>query len=365
MKKILILAIMATALLTTSDAKPKAGRFGVFYSSLSPYGEWVDVNFGYAWRPYHVGREWRPYILGRWIWTDFGWYWASTEPFGWATYHYGRWQYDEYYGWVWIPDDVWGPAWVEWRYDDDYVGWSPLPTYAVFSVRFGISFTKNWNAPYHHWNFVPCRNFTSNSVVDYVQSVEHTRRLFGRTRHVLDIRTEGDRIVNRGLDVRHIERRGNLRVNKVDIVQGDIGRGDRIVRDANRERIEVYRPRVATPGNDDRRSGREIEKRRSDRGNRPSVNPERPKPSNITPESEADVRLKRNRDADQRFELPKHDDRDATRQERKYEPSERKRLEGGRDGTPRDGNKATEVRERTKVDREPAPAERRKRGNRP
>jgi len=25
-----------------------------------------------------------------------------------------------------MPDDVWGPAWVEWRYDDEYIGWAPL-----------------------------------------------------------------------------------------------------------------------------------------------------------------------------------------------------------------------------------------------
>jgi uncharacterized protein YraI len=34
----------------------------------------------------------RPYTVGRWVFTDrYGWMWASSEPFGWATYHYGRW----------------------------------------------------------------------------------------------------------------------------------------------------------------------------------------------------------------------------------------------------------------------------------
>ena len=30
-------------------------------------------------------------------------------------------------GWFWIPGDEWAPAWVDWRYSNDYVGWAPLP----------------------------------------------------------------------------------------------------------------------------------------------------------------------------------------------------------------------------------------------
>jgi hypothetical protein len=30
-------------------------------------------------------------------------------------------------GWIWVPGDEWGPAWVDWRSGDDYVGWAPLP----------------------------------------------------------------------------------------------------------------------------------------------------------------------------------------------------------------------------------------------
>jgi hypothetical protein len=51
--------------------------------------------------------------------------WISEEPFGWATYHYGKWFYDRYDGWVWLPGLDWGPAWVSWEQTPDYVGWSP------------------------------------------------------------------------------------------------------------------------------------------------------------------------------------------------------------------------------------------------
>jgi hypothetical protein len=68
---------------------------------------------------------WRPYSYGHWVWTDYGWYWVSDEPWAWACYHYGTWVYDSYYGWVWVPDIEWAPAWVYWRAGGNYVGWAP------------------------------------------------------------------------------------------------------------------------------------------------------------------------------------------------------------------------------------------------
>ncbi len=60
--------------------------------------------------------------------------------------------YDDYYGWLWYPDYEWAPAWVEWRYDNNYIGWAPLHPYAVFSVSVGIYFTNTYYTPYYHWN---------------------------------------------------------------------------------------------------------------------------------------------------------------------------------------------------------------------
>lgn len=245
------------------------GRVGIFYSSLSPYGEWIEMDLGYVWRPRHTSHHWRPYLHGRWMWTNHGWYWVSSEPFGWATFHYGRWAYDDYYGWIWIPDDVWGPAWVEWRYDDDYIGWAPLAPEARFSFHVGITFTNGWVSPVHYWNFVPCRNFTAVRLTDYVQPLERTRRIYGNTRSVVGIRTERDRIVNNGLDVRMVERRSNSRIRQVEVVPQDHGRGDRIVRDASRERIEAYRPQLDNNSGYPRRGSRNYD--RTDRTDQGSV----------------------------------------------------------------------------------------------
>jgi hypothetical protein len=97
-----------------------------FYSPLTPYGGWVDLpRYGHCWRPAGVVAGWRPYTNGHWEWTDAGWYWASDEPWGWACYHYGYWNYDPAYGWVWLPGTEWSPAWVSWREAPDYIGWAP------------------------------------------------------------------------------------------------------------------------------------------------------------------------------------------------------------------------------------------------
>ncbi|MBI4547283.1 MAG: hypothetical protein HY707_04830 [Ignavibacteriae bacterium] len=247
MRQILLVIIFALLFIGTAYSKhgySVSVNFGIFYSSLTPYGEWIACDFGYVWRPLHVAHGWRPYLHGRWVWTRYGWYWASYEPFGWATFHYGRWYYDDYYGWIWIPDDVWGPAWVEWRYDNDYIGWAPLPPHATFSLHIGITFANRWIAPVHYWNFVPCRYFTTTRIVEYVQPIERTRRIFGHTRGVVNIRTENNRIINRGVDVDFVEQKTNRRIREVQVVHSDHDRRERIVREANRERVEVFRPKL-------------------------------------------------------------------------------------------------------------------------
>jgi hypothetical protein len=98
-----------------------------FYEPLAPDGEWVVIgSYGRCWRPGHVARDWRPYSEGYWQRTDAGWYWVSDEPWAWATYHYGRWNFSDQYGWYWVPQTQWAPAWVSWHEGGGYIGWAPL-----------------------------------------------------------------------------------------------------------------------------------------------------------------------------------------------------------------------------------------------
>lgn len=109
-----------------------------FYQELSPYGRWILTEEGqWCWQPTLVASTpgWRPYWnSGHWVWTDHGWYWASDYPWGWAAFHYGRWNLHPHHGWLWAPDRVWGPSWVIWRSGGDYCGWAPLPSGAVYDT---------------------------------------------------------------------------------------------------------------------------------------------------------------------------------------------------------------------------------------
>src|SRR6185503_9616371 len=98
-----------------------------FYEPLRSYGRWeVIPPYGRCWIPAPPEPEWRPYCNGHWQRTEAGWYWASDEPWAWAAYHYGRWDYSPQFGWFWVPQTQWAPAWVSWHEGDGYLGWAPL-----------------------------------------------------------------------------------------------------------------------------------------------------------------------------------------------------------------------------------------------
>ncbi len=218
-------------------------NFDFFYTSLAPYGEWIELDYNfYVWKPYHVKRYWRPYMHGSWVYSPYGWYWVSQEPYGWATYHYGRWFDDDYYGWVWIPGYDWAPAWVEWRYNDDYIGWAPLPPYAEFRISVGIYWTSSWHPPIHHWNFVRYRHMCNPKVYDHYLPAERTRRFFGSTRSNSSYEFENNRIINRGLDREFIENRTGDRIRNVEIVETRDRKTERIFREGDRQRLEIYQP---------------------------------------------------------------------------------------------------------------------------
>ena len=148
-----------------------------FYDQLSPHGEWVqvkpeeiglqpktaqikssgsssfslsslvgindayaetemNVEMVYVWKPspnlaiVHVEGEtavYRPYTNGQWVNSDAGWYFKASTPVEETVSHYGRWVNSPTAGWLWVPGRVWAPAWVDWKQNDTYVSWAPLP----------------------------------------------------------------------------------------------------------------------------------------------------------------------------------------------------------------------------------------------
>ena len=187
---------------TRTDERRPTASYDTFYTQLDRYGDWRETSdYGYVWQPRQAqSRTWRPYTDGHWVYTDAGWTWVSEEPFGWATYHYGRWTRLRNIGWVWVPGDEWAPAWVSWRKSNDYVGWAPLPPEARFDRGTGI---HNWSDGYYdvgpdQYCFVETKQFSAPRLENAVIPSERNVTIVNQTTNVTNITYNNTTIVNQG-----------------------------------------------------------------------------------------------------------------------------------------------------------------------
>jgi uncharacterized protein YraI len=210
---------------------------GVFYDRLSPYGSWTWTQGQYVWVPNAVDASWRPYTRGRWIYTRYGWTWVSDEPFGWATYHYGRWGYSGAVGWFWVPGNRWGPAWVSWRQSDDYLAWAPLPPAYDRGLSISISFGS---IPNYYWSVVPSRYFLSRDLPRYyVHDRARWRSAYDRTRPIGHTTIVNNTVVNNVVNTTYVQQHTKQTVVERNVVRTrDFNRAGKIHGNA----FEVYRP---------------------------------------------------------------------------------------------------------------------------
>jgi hypothetical protein len=227
-----------------------------FYGDLQPYGEWVYVQGpGWVWSPYNVAADWRPYTVGHWVLTDDGWTWASDEEFGWATYHYGRWQVDARYGWVWAPGTEWAPAWVAWHEGSGWVGWAPLPWQV--SWRAGVGFDwggldVNIALGPSTWCFVEARHMVTPAVGVYVAPVTRNVTLIQNTVNVTNYVSVDNRVVNQSVRPDKIGRALGHAVPRYrlePVAEPVAARGGRI----DGDRLVVYKPDPRRGGSSQRR----------------------------------------------------------------------------------------------------------------
>ncbi len=102
-----------------------------YSADFDNYGRWgYDNDYGYVWFPAVTAAGWAPYREGRWRWVGGRYVWISFEPWGWAPYHYGRWFFRSGRGWCWAPPVAgsifWGPGYVGWVRTGPLLGWVPL-----------------------------------------------------------------------------------------------------------------------------------------------------------------------------------------------------------------------------------------------
>lgn len=230
-----------------------------FYSSLAPYGSWVDVDgYGWCWQPTVAVTysDWRPYSQGgRWIYSDCGWYWQSDYSWGWAPFHYGRWFHHARRGWCWMPDRVWGPAWVSWRTSSAYCGWAPLPPVARYRSGLGLCYNDRhvgvgfeFGLGASDYLFVSFGHFYSSNPYRYCLPPSHVTKVYNQTtvNNVIIQGNNNNVVINQGgAPVTQISKATRTEVQKVSVMdmpaaQHNGMQPDRLVRQGGT--LAVYRP---------------------------------------------------------------------------------------------------------------------------
>jgi uncharacterized protein YraI len=211
---------------------------GIFYKRLAPYGSWVWIQGQYVWVPSRVDRSWRPYTRGRWVYTDRGWTWVSNEPFGWATYHYGRWGFSNRVGWFWVPGSRWAPAWVSWRESDDYLAWAPMPPAYDGGINVNVSIGT---VPDYYWQVVPSRSFLSDDLQgQIVRDRNRQRPILERSRALGNTTiTNNNVVVNNVVNVTYVEEKTQEKVVERKITRAkDAKAAGKVEGDA----VEIFQP---------------------------------------------------------------------------------------------------------------------------
>ena len=253
----------------TASSTPVSGAAENFYDALAPYGTWVDVPaYGWCWQPTVVvaNSAWQPYSNdGSWLWTDNGWYWNSYYAWGWAPFHYGRWCQYPGYGWLWCPDNIWGPAWVCWRDYPGYCGWAALPPGACFTAGLGwtfngvaVGFDFGFGLGPGCFTFCDYDNFCRRHPFGHFRHGRDADRFFHDSRVNNNFAADAHHgFINRGIDPSRIEAATHTRIPQVAVRElphgagrsGDFTMPDRLARNGNS--AVIYRPdrNISVPRN--------------------------------------------------------------------------------------------------------------------
>jgi hypothetical protein len=236
------LNVVAWILPQEASGQQAAVSFQLFYDNLSPYGMWVDYpDYGYVWIP-NADPEFSPYATaGYWVFTDEGWTWVSDYPWGWAAFHYGRWDYDDYYGWFWIPDNEWGPAWVSWRRSPGYYGWAPLRPGVSITLAFG----REYQERNERWIFVGDGDFGRPDISRHYVNRSNNVTIINNSTVIVNTRKDDKRNATyiTGPDRDDVQRVTHTSVSPVAIREND-----RPGQHLSNGELQIYRPQVQKRG---------------------------------------------------------------------------------------------------------------------
>lgn len=207
-----------------------------FNSSKSFISELLGVKSAYAqtgeqvfnlfvWRPttelvsdmVNETNEYIPFNNGQWLYTNEGWYFKANTPQEELTSHYGRWAKDDELGWVWLPGKTYSPAWVDWRQNDDYVAWAPVPPNKY--IENDVLKTEDINE--NNYTIVEKKHLIEPSVYKYrYQYVENKNKILIKEMTKTDgVIIKEKRIINKGPDISDIEDKTGKKIEQVKIVK--------------------------------------------------------------------------------------------------------------------------------------------------
>ena len=243
-------------------APPQANvTYTYFNESLSPYGNWVEIDgYGRCWQPSVVvaDRNWTPYCdRGHWVYSDCGWYWASDYSWGWAPFHYGRWFRHGIWGWCWAPDTVWGPSWVSWRSSPGYCGWAPLPPTACYRPGFGFSYYGNsvgvgfsFGLGVDCFTFVSADRFCDPHPRHHRLPPQNVTKIFHNTTIINPVAEDrANPRFHKGIPITRITEATHTDIRPVRIHEttGPAGNGRGHLTDRSNGSLTVYHPRLPEP----------------------------------------------------------------------------------------------------------------------
>jgi hypothetical protein len=145
--------------------------------------------------------------------------------------------FDGGYGsWIWIPGNVWGPAWVSWRQTAGYYGWAPLGPGVGVNVNIGIG----PSIPAEHWVFVPRQFMTSPAVNNYYINRQQNVTIINNSTVINNTTVVNNNNYYAGPRINEVELSTHTRITPVAIRENNRP-GQSMV---NNGQLDVYRPNV-------------------------------------------------------------------------------------------------------------------------
>jgi hypothetical protein len=140
------------------------------------------------------------------------------------------------FGWVWIPDTVWAPAWVAWSIGGGYCGWAPLGP----NVNVNVVVRGKHSIPNEHWVFVRDRDLSNRSIDRYRVKRSKNNELLENAQLVRDTREHRNNAYMPGPDKNVIQKAVGKPINPVSIRERNKPGSDRVT---NKE-FELFKPQV-------------------------------------------------------------------------------------------------------------------------